>query len=136
MWFCSKQYLCRPFNIYLFPRAGANGKFDKRYSFKNGAFEFLSRNHFDFNKWIYGGLYLFLPSFLPLLIYCFSSTGVTYLNKEDEEAYVKKVKATANPETPTKTIELDEVAQKYIAGVLYAPVFSGLALLSRQTLPP
>ena len=60
------------------------------------------------------------------------------MNKEDEEAYVKKVKATANPETPVKTIELDEEAQKYIAGILYAPVlfFFCLTLLSRQTLPP
>jgi len=45
------------------------------------------------------------------------------LNQEDEEAYVKKVQVTVNPETPVKTIELDEEAQKYIAGILYAPVF-------------
>ncbi|KAJ2080453.1 hypothetical protein H4R24_003064 [Coemansia sp. RSA 988] len=47
----------RPFNFNVFPSSSIGGiAMDTHFGFKSSAFEFLARNAFDFNKWVYQGV--------------------------------------------------------------------------------
>ncbi|PIA17318.1 ribonuclease CAF1 [Coemansia reversa NRRL 1564] len=50
-------YEARPFNFNVFPGSSAGGiAVDTHFGCKSSAFEFLARNAFDFNKWVYQGV--------------------------------------------------------------------------------
>ncbi|KAI8320672.1 ribonuclease CAF1 [Martensiomyces pterosporus] len=50
-------YEARPFNFNVFPCTNVNGvPVEVHFGCKNTAFDFLARNSFDFNKWIYQGI--------------------------------------------------------------------------------
>ncbi|KAJ2788737.1 hypothetical protein GGI18_002789, partial [Coemansia linderi] len=50
-------YEARPFNFNVFPCTSVGGfPIESHFGCKNTAFEFLARNSFDFNKWVYQGI--------------------------------------------------------------------------------
>ncbi|KAJ1894015.1 hypothetical protein LPJ66_005427 [Kickxella alabastrina] len=50
-------YEARPFNFNVFPCTSVSGiPVEAHFGCKNTAFEFLARNSFDFNKWVYSGI--------------------------------------------------------------------------------
>ncbi|KAJ2038220.1 hypothetical protein H4S04_005123 [Coemansia sp. S16] len=50
-------YEARPFNFNVFPCTSVAGfPVEAHFGCKNTAFEFLARNSFDFNKWVYQGI--------------------------------------------------------------------------------
>ncbi|KAJ2056133.1 hypothetical protein GGI17_006345 [Coemansia sp. S146] len=50
-------YEARPFNFNVFPCTNVAGfPIEAHFGCKNTAFEFLARNSFDFNKWVYQGI--------------------------------------------------------------------------------
>ncbi|KAJ2796197.1 hypothetical protein H4R20_005607 [Coemansia guatemalensis] len=50
-------YEARPFNFNVFPSSSVGGiAVDAHFGCKSSAFEFLARNSFDFNKWVYQGV--------------------------------------------------------------------------------
>ncbi|KAJ2860025.1 hypothetical protein GGH94_005765 [Coemansia aciculifera] len=50
-------YEARPFNFNVFPCTSVAGfPIEAHFGCKNTAFEFLARNSFDFNKWVYQGI--------------------------------------------------------------------------------
>ncbi|KAJ2810511.1 hypothetical protein H4S07_002634 [Coemansia furcata] len=53
----SGYYEARPFNFNVFPCTSVGGfPVEAHFGCKNTAFEFLARNSFDFNKWVYQGI--------------------------------------------------------------------------------
>ncbi|KAJ1989527.1 hypothetical protein GGI25_005531 [Coemansia spiralis] len=53
----SGYYEARPFNFNVFPCTSVGRKpIETHFGCKNTAFEFLSKNSFDFNKWVYSGI--------------------------------------------------------------------------------
>ncbi|KAI8848274.1 ribonuclease H-like domain-containing protein [Chytridium lagenaria] len=70
-------YVAKPFNFPIFPSTG-NSVFGLHRSFMThpGAFEFLVKNEFDFNRWV--------------------KTGVPYLNRDDENAVRHRIGKLSN----------------------------------------
>ncbi|KAI9479772.1 hypothetical protein LPJ78_003393 [Coemansia sp. RSA 989] len=50
-------YEAQPFNFNVFPASSVGGvSVDEHFGCKTSAFEFLAKNAFDFNKWVYQGI--------------------------------------------------------------------------------
>ncbi|KAJ2742119.1 hypothetical protein GGI20_004709 [Coemansia sp. BCRC 34301] len=54
---CAGYYEARPFNFNVFPCTSVGGfPVETHFTCMNTAFEFLARNSFDFNRWVYQGV--------------------------------------------------------------------------------
>ncbi|KAI7872161.1 ribonuclease H-like domain-containing protein [Spinellus fusiger] len=89
----SGRYIAKPFNFYVFPTV-MSGKTpaNKTFVTQVQAFDFLAKQQFDFNKWVY--------------------QGVPYMTLEEEKTYVKNATERLNNELPT--IHIDEKEQGFI----------------------
>ncbi|KAI9010900.1 ribonuclease H-like domain-containing protein [Phycomyces nitens] len=89
----SGRYIAKPFNFYIFPTA-MTGKVqaNKTFMTQAQAFDFLSKQQFDFNKWIY--------------------QGVPYMTREEEKAYIKDATQRLNDAMPD--IPLDEKERGFL----------------------
>ncbi|KAJ1949433.1 hypothetical protein EC988_004771, partial [Linderina pennispora] len=87
-------YEARPFNFNVFPCTNVSGiPVSTHFSCQNTAFEFLAKNSFDFNKWVY--------------------QGIMYL-RSDDIARVRKEKLDQINNKQTTTI-IDEQGQQFMA---------------------
>ncbi|KAJ3046100.1 hypothetical protein HDV00_003850 [Rhizophlyctis rosea] len=67
-----KSYISKPFNAYIFPRAGTRFfQLDRDFVSQASSLQFLSENDFDFNKWI--------------------SQGISYVSREEEEKVLGRI---------------------------------------------
>ncbi|KAG0196960.1 hypothetical protein BGX28_009526 [Mortierella sp. GBA30] len=90
-------YLAKPFNFFIFPTTAAGYAPQGRcFLTEASSLDFLAKNRFDFNKWVYH--------------------GVHYMTKAEEEIYKKERTKLANNEF--ETISVDAVNAKWIADVI------------------
>ncbi|KAI8068731.1 ribonuclease H-like domain-containing protein [Gongronella butleri] len=92
----SGRYMAQPFNFYVFPkglfmRSGPSRVFHVQAQ----AFEFLAKQAFDFNKWVY--------------------QGIPYLTRDEEAAFVAERRRLMNDEMPD--IHVDEKERPFLASV-------------------
>ncbi|ORY97393.1 CAF1 family ribonuclease-domain-containing protein [Syncephalastrum racemosum] len=85
------RYIARAFNFYVFPTA-MTGKIQPNRVFMTQAqaFDFLSKQAFDFNKWVY--------------------QGIPYLTKEEEEAYISQATQRMTDDLPDIPVDDKEKA--------------------------
>ncbi|KAG0193270.1 hypothetical protein DFQ28_005888 [Apophysomyces sp. BC1034] len=86
----SGRYMAKPFNFYVFP-TGMTGRVQPNRVFHTQAqaFDFLSKQSFDFNKWVY--------------------QGVPYLTRQEEQEYVADAKKRLADELPDIPIDEKEL---------------------------
>ncbi|KAI8377183.1 ribonuclease H-like domain-containing protein [Choanephora cucurbitarum] len=89
----SGRYIAKPFNFYIFPTSiTGHIQTNRIFMTQAQAFDFLTKQSFDFNKWVY--------------------QGIPYMTRAEEEAYVsaatKKLKDDM-PDIPIDAKELDFV---------------------------
>lgn len=89
----SGRYIAKPFNFYIFPTS-ITGQVQSNRVFMTQAqaFDFLVKQSFDFNKWVY--------------------QGIPYLTKEEERVFVAEAQKKLNddmPEIPIDEKEMDFV---------------------------
>ncbi|KAI8887857.1 CAF1-domain-containing protein [Backusella circina FSU 941] len=87
----SGRYIAKPFNFYVFP-TGATGKIQANRVFMTQAqaFDFLVKQSFDFNKWVY--------------------QGVPYLTKQEEAFYLEEARKRMNDDMPDIPIDDKEAS--------------------------
>ncbi|ORZ15323.1 ribonuclease H-like domain-containing protein [Absidia repens] len=78
----SGRYIAKPFNFNIFPTSFAGGRSqpNRVFSVQAQAFDFLAKQAFDFNKWIY--------------------QGIPYMNLDDEKKFVTEKRKMLNDEMP------------------------------------
>ncbi|CAO3593043.1 unnamed protein product [Absidia cylindrospora] len=76
------RYIAKPFNFNIFPTSFGGGRSqpNRVFSVQAQAFDFLAKQAFDFNKWIY--------------------QGIPYMNLDDEKRYVTEKRKMLNDEMP------------------------------------
>ncbi|KAF7723583.1 hypothetical protein EC973_001824 [Apophysomyces ossiformis] len=86
----SGRYIAKPFNFYIFPTS-MTGKIQPNRVFHTQAqaFDFLSKQSFDFNKWVY--------------------QGIPYLTRQEEKEYVEDAKRRLADELPDIPIDEKEL---------------------------
>ncbi|CAO3643359.1 unnamed protein product [Cunninghamella echinulata] len=90
----SGRYIAKAFNFYIFPTSvTGRSQTNRIFQVQAQAFDFLSKQAFDFNKWIY--------------------QGIPYLTAAEEEKFVKDGKKLLNDEIPD--IPIDEKELPFIA---------------------
>ncbi|KAF9584686.1 hypothetical protein BGW38_005583, partial [Lunasporangiospora selenospora] len=91
------EYVARPFNFYIFPTSLTGYAPQGRcFLTEASSLDFLARNRFNFNKWVF--------------------SGVHYMTKAEEEAYIKEKLKVVNNEQDD--IAIDAINAEWIAGVL------------------
>ncbi|KAF9924876.1 hypothetical protein BGZ67_009030 [Mortierella alpina] len=90
-------YLAKPFNFFIFPTTATGYSPQGRcFLTEASSLDFLAKNRFDFNKWVY--------------------QGVHYMTKSEEETYSRERTKMANNEY--ETIAVDAMNAQWIAGVI------------------
>ncbi|KAF9570497.1 hypothetical protein EC968_001771 [Mortierella alpina] len=90
-------YLAKPFNFFIFPTTATGYSPQGRcFLTEASSLDFLAKNRFDFNKWVY--------------------QGVHYMTKAEEEAYSRERTKMANNEF--ETIAVDAMNAQWIADVI------------------
>ncbi|KAF9946844.1 hypothetical protein BGZ72_011095 [Mortierella alpina] len=90
-------YLAKPFNFFIFPTTAAGYSPQGRcFLTEASSLDFLAKNRFDFNKWVY--------------------QGVHYMTKAEEETYSRERLKMANNEFDT--IAVDAMSTQWIADVI------------------
>ncbi|CAO3570358.1 unnamed protein product [Mortierella alpina] len=90
-------YLAKPFNFFIFPTTAAGYSPQGRcFLTEASSLDFLAKNRFDFNKWVY--------------------QGVHYMTKAEEETYSKERTKMANNDF--ETIAVDAMNAQWLADVI------------------
>ncbi|KAF9954320.1 hypothetical protein BGZ70_010601 [Mortierella alpina] len=90
-------YLAKPFNFFIFPTTAAGYSPQGRcFLTEASSLDFLAKNRFDFNKWVY--------------------QGVHYMTKAEEETYSRERTKMANNDFDT--IAVDAMNAQWIADVI------------------
>ncbi|KAF9273753.1 hypothetical protein BGZ68_001241 [Mortierella alpina] len=90
-------YLAKPFNFFIFPTTATGYSPQGRcFLTEASSLDFLAKNRFDFNKWVY--------------------QGVHYMTKAEEEVYSRERTKMANNEF--ETIAVDAMNAQWIADVI------------------
>jgi len=85
------RFVAKPFNINIFPyQSFAN--INRMFASDSGSLEFLAKNNFDFNQWVYSGNHLlfYLLYFTLLYLLIIYYIGITYLNQDEEKQLKEK----------------------------------------------
>ncbi|KAI9270549.1 ribonuclease H-like domain-containing protein [Phascolomyces articulosus] len=87
------RYIAKPFNFYIFPTS-MTGKIQPNRIFMTQAqaFDFLAKQSFDFNKWVY--------------------QGIPYLTVTEEKEYISEAVKKVNDHLPD--IRIDEKERKFV----------------------
>ncbi|KAI8145513.1 CAF1 family ribonuclease-domain-containing protein [Fennellomyces sp. T-0311] len=93
----SGRYMAKPFNFYIFPTS-MTGRIqpDRLFMTQAQAFDFLSKQSFDFNKWVY--------------------QGVPYLTRAEEREYIAKAEKRIQADMPN--IRIDEREKPFVEAAL------------------
>ncbi|KAI9257421.1 ribonuclease H-like domain-containing protein [Sporodiniella umbellata] len=92
----SGRYIAKPFNFNIFPTSiMGNAQPNRVFMTQAQAFDFLVRQTFDFNKWVY--------------------QGIPYLTKEEEKTYREQGEKRMNDDMPT--IPVDEKEYDFMQDV-------------------
>lgn len=84
------RYVAKPFNFYIFPTSTTGHVSSNRvFSTQAQAFDFLVKQSFDFNKWVY--------------------QGIPYMTKEEEKVYVAAAQKKLNDDMPDIPIDDKEM---------------------------
>lgn len=87
----SGRYIAKPFNFYIFPTSiTGHVQTNRVFSTQAQAFDFLTKQSFDFNKWVY--------------------QGISYMTKKEEEEIVGRASRILNDEIPDIPVDGKESA--------------------------
>lgn len=87
----SARYISKPFNFYIFPTSiTGHIQTNRVFSTQAQAFDFLQKQSFDFNKWVY--------------------QGIPYMTKDEEVEFVGKATRILNDEIPDIPVDSKEAA--------------------------
>ncbi|KAG0054289.1 hypothetical protein BGZ83_011494 [Gryganskiella cystojenkinii] len=104
-------YVARPFNFFIFPTTLTGYAPQGRcFLTEASSLDFLARNHFDFNKWVY--------------------QGVPYMTKQEEVVYRAERTRLANNDLDV--IHIDEASKKFIEDAMYGRGQRLMGRLSRR----
>ncbi|KAI8979260.1 ribonuclease H-like domain-containing protein [Mycotypha africana] len=92
----SNRYIAKPFNSYIFPTS-ITGQINSNRVFMTQAqaFDFLTKQAFDFNKWVY--------------------QGIPYLSKDEEKVLVAEASKKLRDDMPD--IQIDEKEMEFVESV-------------------
>ncbi|KAI8085176.1 ribonuclease H-like domain-containing protein [Halteromyces radiatus] len=87
----SGRYIAKPFNFYIFPTSFAGGRShpNRVFHVQAQAFDFLAKQTFDFNKWVY--------------------QGIPFMNLSEEQEFIKERTKMFNDEIPDIPVDDKEL---------------------------
>lgn len=86
----SGRYIAKPFNFYIFPTSiTGQVQTNRVFMTQAQAFDFLVKQSFDFNKWVY--------------------QGVPYMTREEEKVYVAQAQKRLNDDMPDIPVDDKEL---------------------------
>jgi hypothetical protein len=86
----SGRYIAKPFNFYIFPTSiTGQVQTNRVFMTQAQAFDFLTKQSFDFNKWVY--------------------QGIPYLTREEEKAFVTEASKKLNDDLPDIPVDDKEI---------------------------
>ncbi|GAA5813345.1 hypothetical protein MFLAVUS_006822 [Mucor flavus] len=86
----SGRYIAKPFNFYIFPTSiTGQVQTNRVFMTQAQAFDFLVKQSFDFNKWVY--------------------QGIPYMTREEEKIYVAQAQKRLNDDMPDIPIDDKEI---------------------------